>query len=397
MRGPRSKCATARIWLLGLAGVACGDAPMQADPVTRIRDSAGIAIVENRMGRSPDTCQASQSFRIGQVTGAAEYELHRVFDSTMLSDGSVAIVQDDGRVRFFGPDGRFRDEFGRRGGGPGEFRIPLLIQAIRGDTLVIGDQYPWRFSYFDRAGEYIEAFTPHPPVMSGPVASVLEDGRILLGIECCSPRDLEEYVDLEMTLLLFSRHGAADTLGVFWSKRVGRVAPRVLRRPIFGADAALDSRPGGFVYGAGSRPEIELRTLDGRLERLVRWSPGPREVRAADVEAYRTERMAALGEASSLVAPLIMEDVAEDRPVADTFPGLATVAVAASGDLWVLMYPLPRETDRRWLVFGPEGRFRCLVRLPRLRVHEVGSNYIRGLELDEWDVEYVVEYGIRHP
>jgi sugar lactone lactonase YvrE len=63
----------------------------------------------------------------------------------------------------------------------------------------------------------------------------------------------------------------------------------------------------------------------------------------------------------------------------------------AEGNLWVADYLRPGEEQRHWTVFDPEGRIAgTLIAPPRLKLLEIGSDYILGSARDELDVERVV-------
>lgn len=380
-------------WLLASCS---GDHPAE-EAVTIVRDSAGVVIVENRVDASAAICEATERLRIGEVTGAPEYELYSVFDSGELPDGSIAVTEGAGHVRVYGPDGEHRHTFGRRGDGPGEFRNPLVIASIPGDTLVVLDEPPWRFSYFYRDGTHIQSIEPTPPIFEVAEAEVFHDGRLLLAIPCCDPAVPHDYVERDLTVVVYSRTGEADTVGVFPHDEHGITTTRgspILGGPIFGARSRVHPRADGIVYGSGRKPEIELRSLDGGLERIVRWEPGPDSVLQEDIRAYR-EMMA---DRLERMPPRFLEaQVGEERPIASWFPSLAEIQVGDDGDIWVRLYHRPDDERRQWLIFDSEGRFRCQAELPPLRVHEVGPRSIRGRIEDDLGVEYVVEYQIEKP
>lgn len=133
--------------MLGLIPIGgCGESRETGQRRFSTADSAGIVTVRNQLDDLTAARPATERLRIGVATGDPAYELHGIFDSAKLSDGGIALVTQAGEVRVYSPEGVHRFAFGRRGGGPGEFRTPLEIAAIRGDTLVVGDEAPWRFS-----------------------------------------------------------------------------------------------------------------------------------------------------------------------------------------------------------------------------------------------------------
>ncbi len=79
-------------------------------------------------------------------------------------------------------------------------------------------------------------------------------------------------------------------------------------------------------------------------------------------------------------------------PAPATRPGYAQMVVDATGAVWLGPYRARSEAaaPNRWQVFSPDGEWLGTVTLPqRLRVHEVGTDYILGVHPDADDVEHV--------
>jgi hypothetical protein len=66
----------------------------------------------------------------------------------------VAVYAEDG-IFVFEPDGRWHATIGRAGGGPGEFRGPLILRRSNGDTMLVLDEGNRRASYFTSDGVLI--------------------------------------------------------------------------------------------------------------------------------------------------------------------------------------------------------------------------------------------------
>ena len=74
-----------------------------------------------------------------------------------LGDGRFLVLTD--RVLLYESTGAFIREVGRRGGGPGEFKMPWRVFRHERDTLVVHDPMNTRISVFDSAGRYVSS---HP-------------------------------------------------------------------------------------------------------------------------------------------------------------------------------------------------------------------------------------------
>jgi hypothetical protein len=70
----------------------------------------------------------------------------------------------------------------------------------------------------------------------------------------------------------------------------------------------------------------------------------------------------------------------------------------AESNLWVADYLAPGDEQPRWRVFDPEGRMLGTIETPiGFTIHEIGSDYLLGVERDELDVEKVVIYRLIKP
>jgi hypothetical protein len=105
----------------------CSDSPM-ASAGAVFRDSAGIAIVENRVprwaGDSGWRVVPQPSLVIGGSASPDSEQFSGAIAATRLSDGRILVGdRTDWKVRVYDQTGRQVSSFGRRGQGPGESRI----------------------------------------------------------------------------------------------------------------------------------------------------------------------------------------------------------------------------------------------------------------------------------
>jgi hypothetical protein len=157
-----------------------------------------------------------------------------------------------------------------------------------------------------------------------------------------------------------------------------------------------------LVVGHGSTAELTVHELepDQRVDRIVRWTTGPREVTDADIAAER-ERLAAQYPdldpemKRMLVDPLI----SDERPVADRFPAFQSVMLGRDDRIWIREPSRPTgPQSAQWLAFDADGRFACRATLPSFRnFYEFGEDYLLALDPDELGVERVVLYRLTAP
>ena len=113
-----------------MAAVSCSD-PVVKRGVTRVRDSAGVAIITN-LGPTPDTVNLdSPVVRIGGIEVAEEYAFQRLSDLAVLPDGSVIVTDMVGSVVQFDSAGLRVRNFGRSGSGPEQCGRVISIRWYR--------------------------------------------------------------------------------------------------------------------------------------------------------------------------------------------------------------------------------------------------------------------------
>ena len=120
--------------------VGCAPQPVE-HPISTVRDSAGIRIVENAppaVSNEVWSVDTVPVLRIGQVNGMPEHQLYRVGPLARLSDGTVVVALVS-ELRFYAADGTWMQTVGRQGGGPGEYEEIGMLRRLRGDSLLVWD------------------------------------------------------------------------------------------------------------------------------------------------------------------------------------------------------------------------------------------------------------------
>ena len=406
-----------------LVALACAT-PDADGSAAGIRDSAGIRIVDNAVGVA-DTCLVSPTpeLDLGTVEGPTEYQFHRVFDAATMSDGRIAVVdQGSSQIRIFSGDGTFERAFGSEGGGPGEFRNVFQLWVTAGDTLLVADYRPYRFSIFTPEGEFVRVVEPDPMYPNTPESvAPLADGTVVISEECC-PFNGEpgEWQETEQHVVHHAADGSLiDTLAVLPNGRHGwlDIEIRLGGAPLFEASSRVAAAGRRMIVGRGTERELEVYELApgdptetgdrrepidmSRPVGLIRWTGPDLGVTPAHVEAYRAAELARYAEVDNPQFRRAGEALAsEERPVAERFPAHASIRLGVEGDVWVRDYPRPAEDDPGWLVFDAEGRFECRAWLPfenSWDAYEIGPDYVLGKVQDELDVEHVRRYPLTRP
>jgi len=424
-------------WLVSLSVISASTIPLIAcgsvdggDPGAGVRDSAGVRIVDNGL-LGPDTCAVSPtpSLDLGVVEGEKEYQLYRVFDAATLSDGRIAVVnQGSGQIRLYSAEGVFDRAFGAEGDGPGEFRRVFQISVTEGDTLLVGDYRPYRYSIFTADGEFVRAVVPEPPYINNPeFIAPMSDGTFLAAAEDhVMPERQGEWPAITQSVILHGPDGAViDTLATLPYGHTGWLDQDIgfMGRPLFEPISVVVAAGGRIVIGPGDVREFSLFEIRpataesasvtegvpstssiglGRPSAIVRWSGDDLAVTDAAIDDYRRR---VLDNADANATPMsrrfLEASISADRPVSERFPAYGALAIGLEGDIWVEESARGEEpADREWLVFEADGRFRCHARLPfrySWDLYEIAPDYVLGKVEDELGVEHVRRYALERP
>lgn len=382
-----------------LVVTACDSATRNPGPTTT--DSADVRIVTSDPLSSDATCRASEEpiLRVGDAEDDEDQWFSTIRGMGLLSDGSVAAIDRSSReVRVFGADGQHLVSMGRSGEGPGEFRSAWFLWALPGDTLWVGDYRPWRYNVFTRDGQFVRA-VQMTPVYANPsrAGGVLRNGTS---------------VNTRTTYVSRRNFTVPDTLIVEAHDTDGRLittlarvpnmvegmtakseAANLVLNPLFAVGAFADAIGSTIAVGHGSDTEVRLFDDELRLRRIVRWSEPSRGVTAADVSAWRESYVESRGGRDSERWSQFDEaTIDSDRPVADEFPAFSSMMLGTDGRLWVAPYRKPGQEPRRWMAFEPDGTFSCHLERVPLSIHEIGADYVLGVQTNELDIPTVVMY-----
>lgn len=408
----RTQSRTAGAALL-IALAACGGERAAGDAIV-VRDSSGVAIVENDLLRLDAACtvDATPSVSIGVEEGGEEYELESVTGARRLSDGRVVVaLARDHQLRWYGADGMYIRASGRQGEGPGEFRQPFTLHRARGDTIFAGDIRPFRLLVFTPDGDWVRTIDAKPMMINSPNAiGLLDDGRMMLVVTDLGyfGAPVGQFVQGSRTVQLHAADGTTlDTVANLPHGRIGKLLEKSSfnTMPMFESYSHSAAADSFIVLGHGAERELRVHaTGDGTpLVRLIRWNGPSRQVTEGDIEAERERERRTLEKAPANLRPMFEEayetNTSRDRPIADVMPAMNAIRLGADGRIWIREYKPPVDTTpANWIAFTREGRFDCrLTALPRSSEQEFGADYLLVLERDSLDVERVKQYPISRP
>jgi hypothetical protein len=396
---------------------ACAGDAKDAGRAFIVRGSAGVEIEESsRPAWRPGAewrVSAEPRVRIGAVDGEDAYMLHGVTGVVRLGNGRIVVAnQGDVTLRYYDAGGRFLRSAGGAGSGPGEVRWLRTIFAA-GDRVYVDDPMQAGTLVFDGEGELVGTIVREGAVSPGiTVEGVLDDGS-LVQVQGATPRQASipaagEFVANVLALRTPPEGGVSDSLFS---------APGRRYAVIDGSVEAVQFTPwprfavaGSHIwYGWAETYDAQRFDAAGRLVRRVRRVYEPLPVTAEDRERVVERRL------NPSIPGHSPPDRAQIRRLFAAMPWpQATVAygevrVDLDGHLWVLPFTEARRqrsiaelqgqqsepVAQEWDVFDPRGVWLGTVALPSgLRVHQIGHDWIAGVERDVFDVEYVVLYGL---
>lgn len=396
---------------LALLAAACTSGDPLASAIT-VRDSAGIAIVENDLTRLDARCTigATPTVSIGVEEGEEPYMLSQLGGAVRTRDGRIVIAnRATDELRWFDAAGKYLRASGRKGEGPGEFREPFILHLLPGDTVYSGDFRPFRFLVFAPDGEWVRTIDLSPMYINTPRSMhILDDGRMVLGIEDGLPsRRGRTFTANRFALMMYGADGArGDTIEVLENGRWGQTVDdpnSVFVFPFFesfGVAAAAGQR---IVTGHASRTELRVMRAEAGypVDRLVRWTIGNLDITPEDVAAEK-ERLAKpyADRPPEFRAQFLDPMINDARPVAERFPAFGRLRLGRDGLMWIREFPRPRDPSgqHHWIAFDPDGRFVCKLDAPRFDdVYEFGADHLLAEVRDSLGVEMVQQYAIRRP
>jgi hypothetical protein len=148
-----------------IAAAACDRPTSSGADAYVVRDSAGIALVENgHVGRadvpwwSVDTIP---SLEIGAASGDPAVEFASIGSVAQLPNGMIVVLDGRGEsafeFRFFDSTGKHLATHGRRGEGPGEYRWVNFFGSAGGDTVIAVDFPSRRLNWLSASRGYLRS------------------------------------------------------------------------------------------------------------------------------------------------------------------------------------------------------------------------------------------------
>jgi hypothetical protein len=368
-----------------------------------------------REGEAPRAA-ATPLVSIGSGTGDANYEFGEINGATRLADGRIIVA--DGQLAalmVYDAQGAFVARAGRRGQGPGEFRTVTELYRGAGDTLWVYDLNGRRITALDPSFQEVSR---HPLVMipfSSPPARPgdrpnagamvvqlrgrLADGHWIGvhragGMRFVTDPVTEVRRDTMVVRVVDTASGSADSIGTLLTDEsfnfLGDDRSITFGPTLAGPIEAVAVASDRWYTGPGERFEIEERSSDGSLVRLIRLCEPRDSIPDARVQEMIAHRLAGYDEETLRYEEPPMREL--PKPV--WAPAHLELLIDGADRLWARDFTYPSE-PRRWKVFDREGRWLGDVETPAdLTVLEVGTDYVLGRHTDALGVQSIRIYAL---
>lgn len=382
----------AAVLAVGVAGLVGCDPPAD-DPSLLVRkDSAGVEIVQalRPLWGDASRWRIHPKPVVDLTAGGSgpNHEFADVAGMMSLADGSLIVADARYReIRLYSPEGVFLTSAGRAGEGPGEFSggITEMVGAA-GDTALVLD-WDGRVSVFGPDLALARTFG----LMS--IADAIHDlGNGSMAVEYSVPfsaRDALGSIRNPGVLWRFDNEGTrldsiAETAGYEEYVTTNSRGNRVSVAAVFAKVAQVAVHEGRIFVGNAEVMEVEERTRDGELVRILRIPGYPLALSATVLEAEREARLG--GSTSSL-----RREAAENTPASGTRPAYSEMIVDPSGAVWLQQYRgASEETETRlWEVLAADGIWLGTVEVPDgFRIVDIELDAVLGVWYDELEVQH---------
>lgn len=383
----------------------CSGRDLTGDATT-VRDSAGVVLVTS----TRPLWDAIAGWRvdpeplvsIGVETGEEPYMLSRVFDALRLPDGRILIGNSGtAEIRVFDPQGTFVRSVGRRGNGPGEWGDFATVRFWRlADGSLLGyDGSNLRVHVFDSTLTYRRTVRIQSTQegLRAFFQGVFTDGSWhMLALVPELRNEPGTYLASAQQYVRFSPDGTpGPTLRhVEGRTRFVHQFGSITHFPFvpFTAEPLAAASGDRLWVNSNGDPELTQVDLDGNVLRIARLELD--RPRTADIYGGYVD--ASLAAMDSARRTQYEHFYGLTHPMPEQVPAFQAMLIDSNANVWLERTRIPRDSVPRWEVVDSEGAWLETVTVPlRLRVMQVGDDFILGRQLDSLGVERIRVHSLR--
>lgn len=367
----------------------CADGQADRGPASEIRDSAGVAIVENH---APELAPGSWRVTDRRVLCSSEgtegdARIHQVADIVPLGRDSVAIQVHATQEILICSGGSIVGSFGGEGDGPGEFRSISGVFAIEPDSVAVVERR--RATVVDYAGR---GRTITVDAVAGGSAREFRSARGLLAA-IGATRDARTFEAARVADLHLLRPDGtvAKTLpSVPWDPSLG--LHTVL---LFLWEGGVHWAIGPRGYWRASRDTSELRFYDETGLALSARAPHAPIPMTPELWERGAQQVETIEFDPPMPDEVIESFVAPPDDFEDMFaPAVSRILLDADGPPWVRVPERdPLREPQEWRVFSPEGVWITDVEVPMgVYLQTIENGRLFGVVRSELGLETVVAF-----
>lgn len=365
----------------------------------------------------PLVLELSDVYRIGSAAAVADWELLNVVGGAGFDEaGNLYFLNSPHRVVAVDPDGNFLGQFGRAGGGPGEFGNPRQLDVLPGGRIVVTDVRRLAFHIFGPEGVFERSVRMASDV---PDRDFLRDILYWTRSESYGARPAREGAAILsdgfrkiMRTDLSSDEARVEPSVEAWAPpgteaRFGSLA-EVAGGPLWGFVPPLlfDALPGGGIaFSDSSAYAIKVTGPSGQVVRILRRPIVPQPVtnrlRRAEIDRQLAELRPGDDPGPGSVPPTARAMLAgfrsgqvraiEEMQFFPEVPVLCALRTTWEGNLWVQRRGEEPDVDLGPIdVLTPDGRYLGTLDGRMRMPDEFGPDgLVAFIEKDEFDVPVI--------
>jgi len=337
---------------------------------------------------------------IGTVDGPPTHTFFRAKDVRLLGSGLLAVANAQEEIRLFRTDGSFVRQFGREGGGPGEFGSLSRLFRLRDTTLLAFDGMRKRALRFDTLGHLLGEFRldPEHPLERASGYAVLGPDRVMVIGHSFFPNipsvTIQTLFRPEVPLYVFDSAGGVTEVGQVLGRPREVSSRGGFRFQPLGPSSIITSWRTGAVLTFGTDATLSFYDSEGTLAQVLRTPRSPVPVTDETISDWEEELMEA-----RRAYGLPTEDLGYPPGFIFRFPATLPVYDALLSDdlgcVWARRYRPPKETSVWYDVIDAENRSIATFHLPwTTNITDINDGLVVGIATDELGVQRIVLFEV---